>query len=185
MSDSTAASIRRLSAGAWFSEEFAAERVPILEEVLALAGGTVGVNIELKFDSRREDPGPLVRRVRDIVRGRGGAGAPADILISSFHHGALAMQRAVAPEIATGVLVHPPGVPTTSGVRLALRIGASWLIYSGGNIRKSFVSKAHEKGIRAMEYTVNGPVRFRRAVRLGVDGIITNEPGTIRRLAGS
>ncbi len=179
VADSTSASIRRLSAGAWFSEEFAAERVPFLEEALELAGGRVGVNIELKFDSRRQDPGPLVRRVRDIVRG---FPHPGSILISSFHHGALALQRSVAPEIDTGILVYPPGVPATPGVRLALRIGAAWLIYSGGNIRKSFVSKAHDKDIRAMEYTVNGRMRLERALRFGVDAVITDEPAVVRRL---
>ena len=134
---------------------------------------------------RREDPRPLVRKVRDIVRGWDGRGGGGNILISSFHHGALALQRSLAPEIATGVLVYPPGVPTSSGIRIALRIGATWLIYSGGNIRASFVVKAHAAGLRTMEYTVNGPIRFRRALRYGVDGVITNEPGTIRRFAVS
>ncbi|HLF15732.1 MAG TPA: glycerophosphodiester phosphodiesterase family protein [Bacteroidota bacterium] len=179
VSDSTAASIRRLSAGAWFSEEFAGERVPFLEEALDLAAGKAGVNIELKFDSRRADPGPLVRRVRDIVRG---FRHPGSILISSFHHGALALQRSVAPDIDTGVLVYPPGVPATSGVRPALRIGAGWLMYSGGNIRKSFVSRARGEGIRTMEYTVNGRTRLKRALRFGVDGVITDGPAAIRRL---
>ncbi len=182
--DSTAASIRRLSAGAWFSGAFAGERVPLLEEALELAGGTVGVNIELKFDSRREDPGPLVRNVRDIVHECAGGNGPPEILVSSFHHGALALLHSIAPEIATGVLVYPPGVPATSGVRIARRVGATWLIYSGGNIRRSFVVKAHAAGLRTMEYTVNGPVRFGRALRFGVDGIITNEPAKIGRLAG-
>ncbi len=139
------------------------------------------MNIELKFDSRRENPGPLVRRVCDIVRGSRHQGS---ILISSFHHRALALQRTVAPEIDTGVLVYPPGVPTTSGVRLATRIGAAWLIYSGGNIRKSFVARARGLGIRTMEYTVNGPVRLNRSVRFGVDGVITNVPAGVRRLLG-
>ncbi len=179
VSDATAASIRRLSAGRWFSDAFADERVPFLEEALDLAGGRVGVNIELKFDSRREAPGPLVRRVCGIVRESRHQGS---IIITSFHHAALALQRSIAPEIGTGILVYPPGVPTTSGVRLAGRIGAAWLVYSGGNIRKSFVARAHEAGLRTMEYTVNGPVRLKRAVRYGVDGVITNVPAGIRRL---
>jgi len=169
--------IRGHSAGAWFSPRFAAERVPFLEEALELAGGGVGVNIELKFDSRREDPGPLVRKVCSIV---GRFPRHENVLISSFHHGALALQRSVAPHIDTGVLVYPPGVPTTSGVRIARRLGALWLIYSGGNIRKSFVARAREAGLRTMEYTVNGKMRYRRAKRLGVDAVITDDPAGLR-----
>jgi glycerophosphoryl diester phosphodiesterase len=180
VSDSTVAAIRRLRAGAWFSDEFGDERVPLLEEALELAAGRVGVNIELKYDSRGTDPGPLVRRVCDIVRGSG----PHDhVLISSFHHRALAHQKAVAPEIESGVLVTPPGVPTTSGVRLAGRLGSGWLIYSGGNIRKRFVARAHGEGYGVMEYTVNGRMRLRRATGMGVDGVITDDPaGTIAAL---
>jgi glycerophosphoryl diester phosphodiesterase len=182
VSDTTAASIRGLSAGAWFSEEFADERVPLLEEALHIAGGGTGVNIELKFDSRREHPGPLVRRVRDIVRG---FRHRESLLVSSFHHGALALLRSVAPDIDTGILVYPPGVPTTSGVRLARRIGALYLIYSGGNIRESFVVRARMEGLRTLEYTVNGPVRLKRALKFGLDGVITNDPAWIRELIGT
>jgi len=175
--------IRGLSAGAWFLPEHSGEKVPLLEEVLELAGGAVGVNVELKFDSRRQDPGPLVRRVCGIVgdfRGRD------NVLISSFHHPALELQRDVAPGIPTGILVYPPGVPTTSGVRLAGRIGAGWLIYSGGNVRKSYVARARSNGIRTMEYTVDGRMRIRRAVGMGLDGVITNDPaGTLAALLKS
>lgn len=179
VSDASSADLRRLSAGAWFSPRFAGERIPFLEEALELAGGETGVNVELKFDSRRADPGPLVRRALAVIRG---AGRAENVLVSSFHHGALALLRRLDAGIAIGVLVHPPGIPTTSGVRIAERLGAGWLIYSGGNIRKAFVARAAARGIRAMEYTVNTPARVRRALRYGVDGVITNEPGAVRAL---
>jgi glycerophosphoryl diester phosphodiesterase len=174
--------IRGLSAGAWFSPAFADEKVPFLEEVLELAGGRVGVNIELKFNSLREPPGPLVRKVCGIVRGMH---RHDNILISSFHHRALSLQRSVAPEIGTGVLVYPPGVPTTSGVRLASRIGAAWLIYSGGNIRKTFVARARDEGFRTLEYTVDGKSRLKRAIGMGVDGVITNDPASVLAVLGA
>jgi len=173
VSQTESGAIRRLSAGGWFSPEFSNEKVPFLEEVLDLASGRVGVNIELKYDSRREPPGLLVRRVCEIVRG---FNRHENILISSFHHRALSLQRSIAPGIETGILVYPPGVPTTSGVQLAGRLGAGWLIYSGGNIRKSFVRRARQNGIRTMEYTVNGRMRLRRAVGLAVDAVISDDP---------
>lgn len=180
VSDSTAGSIRRLSAGRWFSEEFADERVPLLEEALELAGPNAGVNVELKYDSRREDPAPLVHRACGVIREFTRlSGNPASILVSSFHHRALALQRSAVPGVATGVLVYPPGVPATSGVRVALRIGATYLIYSGGNIRRAFIEKARGAGIHTMEYTVNTTARLRRSVRYGVDGVITNDPSGI------
>ncbi len=176
VSDTGSTAIRGLSAGRWFSPRFSAEHVPFLEEALELAAGRVGVNIELKFDSRRDDPGPLVRKVCGIV---GESGVSGSVLISSFNHGALELQRSVAPRIDTGVLVYPPGIPTSSGVRIARRFGAQWLIYSGGNIRKMFVERGRALGIRTMEYTVNGKTRLRRAVGLGVDAVISDDPAAV------
>ena len=183
VSDTTAAAIRRLSAGGWFSEAFGGEKVPYLEEALGVAHGRVGVNVELKFDSRLQDPGPLVRRACAVIAEfppRSGDAGP--ILVSSFHHRALELQRSLAPEVDTGVLVYPPGVPARSGVRFARRIGACFLIYSGGNIRKAFVDRAHAAGLLTLEYTVNSRMRLRRALGYGVDGVITNAPEGIRRL---
>jgi glycerophosphoryl diester phosphodiesterase len=180
VSSSSSSSIRMLSAGAWFSGEYTEERVPFLEEALELADGRAGVNVELKFDSRREDPGRLVRRACGIIlEWSRRPGSPSAILVSSFHHRALELQRAAAPAIDTAVLVYPPGVPATSGVAFARRIGASYLVYSGGNIRRAFVEKAHAAGILTLEYTVNTGMRLRRSVRYGVDGVITNEPSAI------
>ena len=186
VSDASAAALRQHSAGGWFSEEFADERVPFLEEVLELAAGeSAGVNVELKFDSRGDDPGPLVRRacgvIADSLRIPGREGS---VLVTSFHHRALELQRRIAPAIDTGVLVYPPGVPATSGVKFAGRIGAGWVVYSGANIRRAFVAKARAAGLMTMEYTVNTRVRLRRTLRMGVDGVITNVPAAILGAAG-
>ena len=170
---SASAAIRRLSAGAWFSPGFAGERVPFLEEVLDLAAGRIGVNVELKFDSRLQDPAPLVRAVSAILRD---FPHPGSVLVSSFHHPSLALQKKLFPAADTGMLVYPPGCPSTSGRRLAARLGAGWLIYSGGNIRKSFVRRAHEDGLRVLEYTVSGIMGLKRAIAMGVDGVITDDP---------
>lgn len=176
--ETDSATIRAYSAGRWFNDSFAGERVPFLEEVLELTAGRIGVNIELKFPTRRSDPAPLVKRCAGIVRG---FPFPESILVTSFHHRALEIQRRAAPETAIGVLVYPPGVPTTSGVRKAEGIGALSLIYSGGNIRKRFVALAGKRGLMVLEYTVNSLHRLRRARRMGVDGVITNAPGRILR----
>lgn len=181
ISQTASSVIRRHSAGAWFSPEFVDEPVPFLEEVLDLAAGHTGVNIELKFDSRREDPAALVGRVVTILRD---FPHTKNILVSSFHHGSLTLLKTSYPEAGVGVLVYPPGCPTTSGVKRAGGLGAGWLIYSGGNIRKSFVGKAHERGLRVLEYTVNGKLRLARAMSMNVDGVITDDPGGVIRLLG-
>jgi len=47
----TLAEIKQADAGAWFSKDFAGERIPTLDEALALAKGRIGVYIEIKSDA--------------------------------------------------------------------------------------------------------------------------------------
>ena len=47
----TLAEIKQADAGAWFSKDFAGERIPTLDETLVLAKGRIGVYIEIKSDA--------------------------------------------------------------------------------------------------------------------------------------
>ena len=51
--DRTVEEIRRLDAGSWFDPRFAAERVPLLDEVIALTAGRCMLNIEIKDERLR------------------------------------------------------------------------------------------------------------------------------------
>lgn len=64
VSDLTAGQLRQLDAGSWFHERFAAERIPLLEEVLALP--VIEFELEIKFFDR-----PSLRRLLAMVASAG------------------------------------------------------------------------------------------------------------------
>ena len=75
--------LKDLDVGQWFSPRFAGERIPTLEEVIAVARDNIRLNIELKLDRHDRQ---LVERVVQIVRDTDFA---SHCVITSIHYDAL------------------------------------------------------------------------------------------------
>ena len=45
----------------------------------------------------------------------------------------------------------------------------------------SYVEAVHANGMRCLTWTVDRPFAMRRAIRAGVDGVITNKPDVLLR----
>ncbi len=90
--------LRGLDAGLHFDPEFAGERIPTLDEVLARHGHEVVINIEVK-SSKGADNAALARAVVDVVHHRG---LEDRVLITSFSPFLLAEIRALDPSILRG-----------------------------------------------------------------------------------
>src|SRR5438552_15213509 len=73
--DHTMAELKRFDAGSWKDPGFAGERIPSLDEVLALARGQVGVAIEIK-----NLPLPYAGIEEAVVRAAKGAGITHDVV---------------------------------------------------------------------------------------------------------
>jgi glycerophosphoryl diester phosphodiesterase len=48
------------------------------------------------------------------------------------------------------------------------------------SVRRSYVETVHRHGMKCQLWTVNRTDQMRRALSLGVDGVITNHPGALR-----
>jgi glycerophosphoryl diester phosphodiesterase len=46
----------------------------------------------------------------------------------------------------------------------------------------SFVRQAHQQGISVLVWTINDPSAMRQCITLGVDGIITDDPATLKQV---
>lgn len=90
--DMTLAEIKALDAGK-------GERVPTLQEVIDLVKGRHGLYIELKGEGT---PGPVVEVLR-----RNGFTGRKEVVVGSFLPWLVQQTRALAPEIATSLLVGP------------------------------------------------------------------------------
>jgi glycerophosphoryl diester phosphodiesterase len=161
--------LKRLDAGVRFGGEFKGERIPTLEEVMALADGRCGLNLELKGAG-------VERRVCELLVERR---ALATAMISSFDWDALAIVRHFEPRVRVGLLA------SQWPARL---LGAAFELKAESiNPRSEIVTEdlciaAHERNLSVYTWTVDEPAEMRRLIAFGVDGIMTNYPERLREL---
>lgn len=150
------------------------EPLPFLRDVLEWAARRGAcVNIELKMDGHRRPA--LVRAVAELARRHP---RPGDLLISSFNALAVLGHRALAPSLASAWLLEAP-----------LAADQAWLAHAGRDalhpkhtlITAERLARWKARVARVHTWTVNDPVRARELAALGVDCLITDNPGVLRR----
>ncbi len=166
--------IRRHDAGSWFGPSFAGERVPTLEEAIALlAELSLGANVELKAARGREAETGTV--VADLLAGLWPAELPAPI-ISSFRREALAGARARAPGIARGMLFR--SVPKNWRA-IAERFGCTTIHADHQRLRPALVAEIRGAGYPLLAYTVNDPDRANNLFSWGVTTVFSDVPARL------
>jgi glycerophosphoryl diester phosphodiesterase len=174
MARTSFAELAELEAGAWFGPRFAGERIPSLEQALALALDLgVTPNIEIKPTPQRDKV--TAAAVLEAIARCWPEERPGP-LISSFSRKALEVARDQAPALPRALI--------------AWRLPRDWdralenlecanLHLRGLRLRARTVAKVKRAGYQLAAFTVNDPARARRLVRLGVDCIITDRPDAI------
>ena len=166
--DHTLEELKKLSAGKWFDQEYAAEKLPLLEDVLKLADGKMIVNIEIK-NSPVEYPGienDLAKVLQDYKY-------PDKILISSFDHELIRRVHKKTPQYQVAFL--DAGIIADVG-DYADKIGAKAWNAGFSELRPDAVERAHKAGLAVNVWTVDGHKKWREAMDMKVDGIVTDDP---------
>ncbi len=172
----------------WSALEMAADRGGVqlarLEHVLAAAAGR-RVVLELK----KPPPGPAAEtRTALAVAGRlralEHAGAPLDVTVSSFSPSLVGAVRALLPASSTvrTALLGRPLDQVAALLRRALDAGHDEIHPHVLPLLadSSVVASAHTLGMAVLPWTVNRRRDVRRLHRLGVDGLITDVPVSVR-----
>jgi glycerophosphoryl diester phosphodiesterase len=81
------------------------------------------------------------------------------------------------PEIPVGLL----GAPSRANLP-ALATWADQVNPSHLSVDRAYVDEVHRLGMNCLVWTVNHSYLMRRALRAGVDGVITNRPAALRGL---
>lgn len=171
----TLAQIQRLDAGSWFSDEYAGETVPSLQQAMNLIGALgLGLNLEIKAAE-----GQGARTAELVARYLNEHGpAAAELLISSFNPEALDRLHALMPDIALGVLSDP--VP--EGWRERLESLEAYSLHSEAPyITEADVQAVKAAGYKMLAYTVNDKDEAERLLGMGVDSIISDRPDQLMR----
>jgi glycerophosphoryl diester phosphodiesterase len=153
-------------------------RIPTLDEVFEACGPDMLVNVELKIPSRgRTALAPLADAAAAAVER---AGAERRVLVSSFHPWAVRAWMRRLPAVPAGLLFE-----REAPLPLRRAWAAPWLRPYALNPEFVLCSAArvaswHRRGYMVNVWTVDDPAKLAACRRMGVDGIITNDPARAR-----
>lgn len=178
----TVARLKDLDAGSWFGPEFAGEKIPTLEEVLAEFGGKLGLNIEIKSTPNFEMDNGLEQTIAGLVRHYKLADSA---LISSFDPFRLASLNRHDPGLRLAFLfeVRPDRYPPDfDPIVTAKSFHAVALHPPFRIIDRALIERTRANGLDLNTWTVNETADMQRMVELGLGIIITNYPDRLVRV---
>jgi len=166
--------LRALDVGSHKGERFHGERIPLLSEVLEALPGAI-VDVELK-SHRAGDPRLALAVARLLREHRAGD----RVLVSSFDCWLLAVFRAAAPGVATGLLFEEaPAWRARLAVAAAL-LGPRAIHPPAALATPEALRRWEGAGLAVNVWTVDAPEEVARLARLGAAGVISNVPGVAR-----
>lgn len=164
--------IKDLDAGSWFmdGEEYAACRIPKLEDVMAYTKGKIRLNIEIKLSKHEPN---LVREVARFIEKYDYV---EDCYVTSMNYDALTEIKEYNPDIKTGYILQ-----VAYGKFYEIEDVDAFSI-NMAYIDKSVVDEIHSRGKQVFAWTVNDEETARKLTAMGVDSLITDYPAMAREV---
>lgn len=179
VAEQTLDALRRLDAGSWYGPAFRDQRIPTLEEVLAVVAAHRSLPILAVLELKANDPGIVEPLCAQVAQ----AGLQEQVVgIGRIHLcGTLRQQiKAVDPRFPTAVLVD-----SAADWETAIRDEyADWLYMRFIPDREQVVqARAHHKRLLASAPPVvyYHPENWRRVQALGIDALITDHARACRQ----
>jgi glycerophosphoryl diester phosphodiesterase len=167
----TATEIADLDAGSWFAAEFAGERVPTLEQAVALLL-SLGMSANVEIKPATGHASATGRIVADYLRQHWPEDGPR-LLLSSFERAALTAAAEAAPDLPRGLLAED--LPQDWETALD-ELGCATLHLDHARLTPNGVAALTADGIPVLLYTVNDPARAIALRAAGAAAIITDVP---------
>ncbi|MDA8371416.1 MAG: glycerophosphodiester phosphodiesterase family protein [Nocardiopsaceae bacterium] len=177
VSDFTLAEIKRLDAGSWFGTRYRDERVPTLDEVLkAMDGQGLGMLLEVKSPSLY--PG-IEKRIAAALK-RAPSWLRPDpkkrrLVVQSFDWDSVRRFHQEMPQVPVGLIGKAKARDLPGLGAWADQINPTF-----SDLTASYVNRVHAARMEVLTWTLDDAGDMRKAVQLGVDGIITNRPDVLR-----
>lgn len=167
----TRAEVDRLDAGSWFGSQFAGEKLPTLDEVIAELGQLgLSANVEIKQHPHHKSLDQLVEAVQHAI---GKRAAGTNIMISSFDPDCLRAMHALEPDLEMAMLWGRP--PEDWEAQLAA-IPASTIHMHFKALSIGLLEETTKKGTKVRAWTCNDPVQLVSFWDAGLTGVITDNP---------
>lgn len=170
------AEIQRADAGAWFSNEYAGEHIPLLREVLELVPQEIDLNVELKLSYGER----IEQKVVDLLREYGRL---SSVIFSSYDHRMLYHLKQLAPEARISLVYDAKLLrPIRLIEDFELEVEAVSLHHT--MVEREEVMAIRNSGRQVIVWTVNEEEEMKRMIDCGVSAIITDYPEILRRIVG-
>ncbi len=171
----TAKALQQLDAGSWKSARWSGEKIPLLEEVLATVPADLRVYIEIKTGMEIL---PELERVLEAS-----PLTPEQMVLIGFDYEVMLAIKQQLPCAVGWTIDRPWKSPrwekifekTISASFDALNISHEWALDG------EMIQSVHDAGLKLNVWTVDDGRRARQFINAGVDGIMTNAPGSILR----
>lgn len=177
--DMTFEELRSYDFGGYFSEEFAGEKIPALEEFLEIAKGYDTVNIEVKTPPEKND---LVKKTIECVRK---FGMEKQVILSCFTKECMVESKELAPEIRTGFLYDMRSKEVmevmTDPAAFCKKYNLDALHPLVMLVSEEFVKKCQDGNIDLNVWTVNDPDAAATLSEWGITSLITDVPEVLCR----
>lgn len=164
--------LKALDAGRWFDAQFAGQRIPTLDEVLAWARGRVPIVIEIKngpvFYAGIEEKVVALIEQHDMVD---------QAIVISFDHACLPRVKALCPELPTGMLYVAQLADPVAAARAAQ---ADSLRPVWAYVTPETVQKAHEANLSVDPWGREPDYAW--LLEIGVDSVSADHPAQVRAL---
>lgn len=172
--------IRALDAGRWKEKKFAGEKIPLLAEILDAVPAGKTLIVEVKCGAE------ILPALEKILAARG---AGKKIVLFGFDLSVVREAKRRLPALPV-LWLHKgekkaPGQPAVCPkgmLRSAKDSGLDGVGLHFEIVSADLVAEARELGLRVLVWTVDDPAEARRLQKLGVDALITNRPGEMRKL---
>lgn len=171
--DTDSAELRKLDVGKWKGEQFAGEKLPFLDEVLATIpiGGKILIEVKCGPEVL-----PLLRDALDA------SGKRTQVVVISFNIDVVADSKKVLPDVAAYWLRSPAKDPGTAAylpygddlISTALAKGLDGLDLHYAMVTKEYAAAIKSAGLALWTWTVNDPVELKHQAEIGVDGLGTD-----------
>lgn len=180
--ESTFEQLRALEVGSWKGEKWRGEKIPSLEEVLAIVPPGKKIVIELKIGP--EIVAPMAKLIEESGL------TPEQIIIISFNDKTIAECERLVPQYRsywlTGYKKHDDGsfTPTIDDAIATWKRSGADGYGSEANVEvfdQAFIDQLHKAGCKEFHvWTVDKPDVARHYLDLGAAWITTNRPGYLR-----
>jgi glycerophosphoryl diester phosphodiesterase len=167
------AALGAFDAGRWFDARFAGERIPTLDEVLALCRALgLGANLEIKAEGGRA--AATAAAVADCIDRLANSVPP--ILISSFLPEAIAAAAQRMPLVPRGMLWRK--LPR-NWRQIAANFGCATIHLGQADLTQTGAAQVRAAGYPLLVYTVNDAVLARQLFGWGVTSVFSDAPDII------